>query len=597
MDFIPAALLSATLAAWSAPVPPRPEIRTKTTELFGERLVDDYHWLRDRKDPKVLSYLEAENAYTDWVMAPTKDFQEKLYQEMLSRIKETDVEVPYRKGGYFYYSRTEKGLQYPIHCRKRGGLDAPETVILDLNEMAQGQKYMSLGEFEVSDDGLLLAYTTDNVGFREYTLFVKDLDTGRLSPEKIAKVGTVAWAADNKTLFYTVEDHAKRQYRVYRHELGSDPAGDPLVYEEKDERFIVEISRSRSRALLYLESASHTTSEFRFLRSSDPSGDWRLISPRRQDHEYYPVDRGELFYIRTNRAGRNFQVMTAPVREPGEERWKELLPHRAESLIEDFLAFKGHCAIFERESGVPQLTVLADCLPRKRRRIEHPEPVYELRPRDNEEFDARLLRYRYQSMVTPPSVYDYDMGSGAKRLLKRKEVPGYRPEDYRSKRVYATAPDGVRIPISLLFRKDLAMDGKAGIYLAGYGSYGIPNPALFSSAVFSVVDRGAVFARAHVRGGGELGKTWHDQGRMRNKKNTFSDFIAAAEHLLKEGYGSGDKLVVHGGSAGGLLMGAVANMRPELFKGVVMDVPFVDVINTMLDESLPLTVGEFEEWG
>src|SRR3989338_5724652 len=389
------ALAVATGLAVSQPVamtPPSAEIQPKTIELFQERLVDDYYWLRDKKNPKVIAYLEAENAYTDSVMQPTKPLQEKIYNEMLSRIKETDEEVPYLKGGYYYYSRTEKGKQYPICARKKGDLKAREEVLLDLNELAKGQKFMAIGAFEISDDGQRLVYSTDNVGFRQYTLFVKDLKTGRLFPETISKTGSIAWAVDNKTIFYTVEDAAKRQYRVYRHVVGAGADGDKLVYEEKDERFETSVSRSRSRDYLLLGSESHTATEFRYLKANDPEGSWQVLAPRLPEHEYYPEHRGGLFYIRSNKAGRNFRIVTAPVSTPSPEQWKELVPHRPGTMIEALLAFKDYCVLLEREKGLPQLSVLEQCRWESRRPIPQAEAVYDLWPGDNKEFNTSLLR-------------------------------------------------------------------------------------------------------------------------------------------------------------------------------------------------------------
>jgi oligopeptidase B len=565
--------------------------------LHGEKLVDEYFWLRDRKNPEVKTYLETENAYADAFMKPTEALQAKLYEEMLGRIKETDLSVPYRQAGHFYYSRTEKGKQYPIYCRKKGTLEAPEQVMLDLNEMAKGERFMAVGDLEVSDDTNLLAYTIDNVGFREYRLHVKNLATGKDFPESIEKVSSVAWAADNKTLFYTVDDAAKRPYRLYRHALGSDPKNDTLVYEEKDEMFRVNVHRSRSLKVLFLVSGSHTADEWRYLPADKPSGAWTLIAPREKEHEYAVEHRGDLFYIRTNRGCRNFRVVTAPVARPGPESWKELLPCRPAVMVSGLNLFAGHAVVSEREDGLPHIRVI-DLASGAQHRVALPEPVYAVGPQNNAEFDTRLFRFGYQSFTTPPSVYDYDMATKERKLLKRTEVlGGYDPDRYESERRYATAADGVKIPISLVYKKGFVADGKASLWLNGYGSYGSPSFATFNSNRFSLLDRGFVFAIAHIRGGGEMGKPWHDQGKMMSKKNTFTDFIAVAEKLIADKYTSKDRLVIEGGSAGGLLMGAVTNMRPDLFKIVVTRVPFVDVINTMLDESLPLTVGEFEEWG
>ncbi|MGB9104396.1 MAG: S9 family peptidase [Terriglobales bacterium] len=577
------------------PKPPVAKIIPKDVTVHGDRRIDNYFWLREKQNPDVAAYLNAENAYTDAVMHGTEAFQDSLYKEMLGHIKQTDVQVPYREGGNWYYSRTEEGKQYPIYCRKAGSLDAPEQITLDVNELAKGQKFMSLGAFMVSDDANLLAYSTDNTGFRQYKLHVKDLRTGALVEDVAEKTGSVAWAADNKTLFYTVEDHAKRHYRVYRHVLGSGKPDD-LVYEEQDERFNVGVHRTRSRQYVLMEIGSHTTSEMRFLRSDQPTGEFKLINPRRQDHEYYVDDHGDQFLIRTNDQGRNFRLVTAPVSDPGEKNWKELVPHRPAVMLSNIDVFKDFYVRIERENALPHLT-LVDFKSGATHRIEMPEPVYFASPNNNREYDARLYRYSYQSMVTPSSVFDYDVEKRTSKLLKQVEVPGYDPAKYKSERLWATARDGTRIPISIVYRKDFQTNGAHPMFLTGYGSYGFSYPVTFSSNMLPLLDRGFSYAVAHIRGGGDMGKPWHDAGRMFNKKNTFTDFIDSAEYLITNRYTSKANLVVQGGSAGGLLMGAIANLRPDLFRIVIAKVPFVDVVNTMLDASLPLTVSEYEEWG
>ncbi len=577
------------------PKPPVAKIIPKDVTVHGDRRIDNYFWLREKQNPDVAAYLNAENAYTDAVMHGTEAFQDSLYKEMLGHIKQTDVQVPYREGGNWYYSRTEEGKQYPIYCRKAGSLDAPEQITLDVNELAKGQKFMSLGAFMVSDDANLLAYSTDNTGFRQYKLHVKDLRTGALVEDVAEKTGSVAWAADNKTLFYTVEDHAKRHYRVYRHVLGSGKPDD-LVYEEQDERFNVGVHRTRSRQYVLMEIGSHTTSEMRFLRSDQPTGEFKLINPRRQDHEYYVDDHGDQFLIRTNDQGRNFRLVTAPVSDPGEKNWKELVPHRPAVMLSNIDVFKDFYVRIERENALPHLT-LVDFKSGATHRIEMPEPVYFASPNNNREYDARLYRYSYQSMVTPSSVFDYDVEKRTSKLLKQVEVPGYDPTKYKSERLWATARDGTRIPISIVYRKDFQTNGAHPMFLTGYGSYGFSYPVTFSSNMLPLLDRGFSYAVAHIRGGGDMGKPWHDAGRMFNKKNTFTDFIDSAEYLIANRYTSKANLVVQGGSAGGLLMGAIANLRPDLFRIVIAKVPFVDVVNTMLDASLPLTVSEYEEWG
>ncbi len=577
--------------------PPVAKRTPKVDVYHGDRRVDDYFYMREKTNPEVISYLDAENAYTAAVMKPTEELQKKLYDEILGRIKQTDLSVPYRLGGYFYYSRTEEGKQYPIFCRKKGSLDAPEEITVDVNDLAKGEKFMSLGAYTVSDDGNLLAFSTDNTGFRQFKLHVKDLRTGKLSSERIEKVVSVTWAGDNQTLFYTVEDSAKRPYRLYKHKLGADPATDVLVYEEKDELFRIFTQRTRSKAYIFMISASHTTSEARYIPAHHLDQGWKLIATREHMHEYYPDHHGHRFYIRTNHAGRNFRLVSAPVSDPAPKNWKEVLPHRAAVMLEDTDYFKNHAVYYEREGGLPQLTV-TDLRTGQSHRVQFPEPAYTAFLSTNAEFDTGLVRYSYQSMITPSSVFDYDMDKRTANLLKQTEVlGGYDPKQYQSERLHATATDGTKIPVSVVYRKGLKRDGSAPMLLTGYGSYGAPGAPSFSSSRLSLLDRGFVFAQAHIRGGGEMGKAWHDAGRMMNKKNTFTDFIAVAVHLIAEKYTAKDRLAIQGGSAGGLLMGAVTNMRPDLFKVVVSLVPFVDVINTMMDASLPLTAGEWEEWG
>jgi oligopeptidase B len=564
----------------------------------GERRQDDYFWLRQKDDPEVAAYLQAENAYATAMLKPMEPFQEALYAEMLARIKEDDESVPYRHGRYVYYSRTEKGKQYPIYCRRAATPEAPEEVTLDLNALAEGRPFLSLGVSTVSDDGQLLAYSLDYTGFREYTLFVKDLRTGGLLPDRVERVSSAAWAADGLTLFYVTEDHAKRPYRLFRHRLGTAAGDDALLYEETDELFRLGVWRSRSRAFLLAASRSFTSAEARLLPAAHPTGAWRVLAPREKDHEYDVDHGGDFFYIRTSGGGRrNFRLVRAPVSDPGPERWEELIPHRETVMLEDVDVFADHYVVHEREEGLVRLRVtgLGDGA---FHHVQFPEPTYDVSPEANAEFEAAAYRIRYESLITPPSVYDYDVAERRLRLLKRAEVlGGYDPARFRSERLHAVAPDGTRIPISFVARADTPRDGSSPLDLVGYGAYGIPYPVLFSSNRLSLLERGVSVAIAHIRGGGELGKRWHDQGRMLAKINTFADFIAAAEFLIAEGYTSPARLAIEGGSAGGLLVGAVLNIRPELFRAAVLRVPFVDVINTMLDESLPLTVGEFEEWG
>jgi oligopeptidase B len=579
--------------------PPQAKHIPTVIELHGDQLRDDYRWLRQKDDPDVEAYLRAENAYTDLVLAPTTGFQGGLYAEMLARIKEDDQTVPYRLGEYLYYARTETGKQYPIYCRRRAAGEAPEEITLDLNALAAGHPFLGLGVYTVSDDGHRLAYTLDFSGFREYTLYVKDLRTGQLEPDRVERVSTADWSAEPDTLFYVAEDAAKRPYQLYRHRLGGAAE---LVFEEADALFRLHVGRTRSRALLVATAASFTASEVRYLAADRPREAWRLLRARERNHEYYvehgPGPGGDLFYIRTNEGGRrNFRLVTAPRDDPRPERWTELVAHRDDVMLEDIDVFAGHIVVHERADGLVRLHV-TERDSGASHHVEFPEATYEVDPEPNPEYSTPLYRFRYQSLITPASVFDYAVGE--RRLLLRKQTEvlgGYDTSRYRSERVYATAPDGARVPISLVLPKDAPADGSSPLLLAGYGAYGIPFPVTFSSNRLSLLERGVGYAIAHIRGGGELGKRWHDEGRMLNKPNTFTDFVAVAEFLIGRGYTAPDRLVIEGGSAGGLLIGAVLNLRPELFKAAVLRVPFVDVIYTMLDESLPLTVGEFEEWG
>jgi len=595
--------------------------------LHGDRRLDHYAWLRHKENPEVIAYLKAENAYTDAILKPTEKFQEKLYQEMLGRIQQTDLTVPYTLRGYQYFTKTFEGLQYPLYFRQPGTAFFDEQLLLDLNALAEGHSFFSVESFEVSEDNHLLAYSTDSTGFRQYVLQVKDLRTGTTFPERFERVTSVAWASDNRTLFYTVEDETtKRSHRLYRHILGSSET-DPLIFEETDERFRIAVERTRSGAFLLLTIASHTASEVRYLRADQPSGEFRLVAPREDNHEYYadhhpgplaaehpgplaaehpgpPTHSNEgVFYIRTNSGGRTFRLMAVPVTDPRREFWREIIPNRPDVMLAGAEVFQTHLVFFEREGGLPYLRIvdLTSDAPNAlaaSHRIEFAEPAYNASIGENPEFGASAVRFQYESFVTPRSIFDYDVRTRERSLRKQQPVlGGYDASQYVSERLHAISSDGTRVPLSVVHRRDTPRDGSAPLLLYGYGSYGISVPVNFSSNRLSLLDRGVIYAVAHIRGGGELGKPWHDAGRMRQKRNTFTDFIAAAEHLIAQRYTTPEKLVIEGGSAGGLLMGAVANMRPDLFRMVISHVPFVDVLNTMLDASLPLTIGEYEEWG
>ena len=583
-------------AAGQSPEAPVAKKIPHTTNIHGYTLSDDYFWLREKKNPEVMKYLEAENAYTEDVMKGSKAVEEKLYTEMLGRIKQTDLTVPYRLGEYFYYTRTEEGKQYPYYARKKGSLEGKEELLLDLNQLAEGKTYMALGAYAVSPDGNWLAFSLDSTGYRQYTLQVKDLRTGTLSVEHIDGVGAVAWAMDNKTLFYSTEDPvSKRSDKIWRHAVGN--AASDLVYFEPDEMFDVDVSASLDDRMLFIGAFAKTSTEIRFLPADNPGGAFKVITPRREDHEYDADYHDGKLYIRTNSHARNFRVVTASLDDPSEGKWKEYIPHSPSVKVAALTFFANHLAISEREGGLSHLKIV-DLKTSTSHRITTEEPDYTLALSTNVEANTTIIRFAYQSLVTPGSVYDYDMNTRKRTLMKRVDVlGGYDPSRYETSRVWATARDGTKVPISLMWKKDTKLDGTAPLLLYAYGSYGISVPPTFSSNRLSLVDRGVIYAQANIRGGGELGEDWRLAGRMNQKMNTFYDFIDCAEFLVKNKYTSSDRLVIQGGSAGGLLVGAVVNMRPDLFKAAVAQVPFVDVINTMLDASLPLTTAEYTEWG
>jgi len=579
--------------------PPVAKIVPHPVTLHGDTRADDYFWLRDdaRENPEVLGYLEAENNYTARVMKPTEALQQLIFEEIKSRVKETDLTVPYLDKGYFYYSRTEEGKQYPIYCRKAGTLEAAEDIYCDLNEMAKDHEYFSMGVKDVSPDGRLMAYSTDTDGSESYQLHFRDLGNGKVYPETMAEVDNAAWANDNRHVFYTTRDEAKRTYRLWRHELGTKVADDVLLYQEDDALYDIFLSKTRSDGFIVFGSASSTTSECRIIPADQPLATPRLIEPRRKDVEYYVDHRGDTFFIRTNRDAKNFKIMTAPVANPGADHWTELLAHRPAVKIEDIDIFRDFWVSVERSKGLGQLRVTS-FQDGTTHDIEFPDAAYAVSPSGNAEFTTAAYRFSYQAPTTPNSVYDYNVVSRKRTLLKRLEVMGgFNPDNYQSERVYARAYDGAEIPITIISRKGSPRDGTAPLLLYGYGSYGISSEASFSSARISLLDRGVIWAIANIRGGGELGEEWHDQGKTIYKRNTFTDFITAGEFLVAKHYTTPDRMAAMGGSAGGLLIGAVANMRPDLFHCLVAKVPFVDMMNTMLDPTLPLTVGEYLEWG
>jgi oligopeptidase B len=587
-------------------IPPVAVREPRATKLHGTELHDDYAWLRDKDSPRVRAYLEAENAYTAEAMRGTEELQKTLYDEILSHIQEDDVSVPYRDGNWFYLTRTIKGLQYPRYLRRSvTTTDAPEQVILDVNLLAESKPFMSVGTLSVSPDGHRLAYTTDDTGFRQYTLFIRDLRTGETLQDSAQRVGSLAWAADSATLFFTTEDEqTKRQDRLFRLALGSSPVE---VFHEEDERFNLGVGRTRDRQFLLLEAGSHTTSETRFLDSTTPTADFRLIAARVDDEEYSVDHRDGFFYIQTNRAAERFRLVRVPSITPGREHWREIIAEQPDAPLEGFDLFRNFLVANYRERGLDVLRVFplsGDGLPGASSEIRFPDPAYEVYGEINRDFHTTTYRYAYQSLVRPASVFEFTVDTGESTLLKEQEVPGgFNAEHYESARLWFPAHDGTQVPVSLVYRRDkFHKDSSAPLYVYGYGSYGYPLPLGFSASRLALLDRGFVIAFAHIRGGGELGDPWHDAGKMMLKRNTFTDFIEAVEFLLGEGYGDPKRVAIEGGSAGGLLMGAVVNLaleqgKPAHFRAVLSHVPFVDVMNTMLDASLPLTVAEYEEWG
>jgi oligopeptidase B len=567
-------------------------------ETHGHVRVDDYYWLRERENPEIIQYLNHENQRAAEALAHVRGFEEKLFEEIKGRFKQTDMSVPYRLDDYYYYTRYEEGKEYAIYARKRGALEAPEEVMLDGNELARGHEFFAFGASAVSTGQDLLAYSIDTVGRRVHAIYVKNLTTGETLPDVIPNVGeNLVWANDNKTLFYAKQDETTlRQYQIWRHVLGTNPAADQLVYQEDDETFGAFVIKTKSKRFLLIVSAQSVSQEYRYRDADDPAGEFKIFLPRERLHEYHIDHYLDRFIIRTNSQAKNFRLMETLVERPGREHWRELIAHRNDVYLGDFELFKDHLVVEERARGLTQLRVLP--WEGKDHYLAFDEPAYRVNLGTNPEFDTATLRYEYTSMKTPLTIYDYDMNTRARTLLKREEVlGGFDSADYVTERFYAKAADGAEIPLSLLYRKGLQRDGQNPLVLYGYGSYGFSIDAAFMSPRLSLVDRGFVFAIAHIRGGQELGREWYENGKLFNKRNSFTDFIACAEFLISEKFTNKDKLFAMGRSAGGLLMGAVSNLRPDLFKGIVAEVPFVDVVTTMLDPSIPLTTGEYDEWG
>ncbi len=580
------------------PQPPLAQIIPHADTLFNDVRTDNYFWLRQRHNPKVIEYLKAENRYTDTMMKHTEKLRKTLYQEMVARIKQTDLSLPVKNGPYFYYSRTKKGLQYPVYCRKRGNLKAKEEILLDQNKLAEGHKFFSIGVLAVSPNHRYLAYSTDTTGSETYTIQIKDLQTGKQFSEKIrGTYYSLAWANDNRTFYYTVLDQAKRPFKLFRHRISDDPARDRLVYHEKDEKFFISVRRSKSGQFIFMDLASQVTTETRFLNANDSQNKFTVFRPRKYNVEYYLTHQGDYFYIRTNQSAINFKLMRTPINHINPRYWQTVIPARKQTILQSVEPFEQFLALLEKENGRQKIRILV-LKDGKAFDIDFNEAVYSLSFTGNKEYGTVILRFNYESLITPASIFDFNMKTKKRELKKREEVLGeYDPSRYVMERQWAQADDGTKIPISVVYCKGLKKNGKNPTLLYGYGAYGVSIDPYFSSNRFSLIDRGFIYAIAHVRGGGALGRQWYEDGKLLKKKNTFTDFIACAEHLIRKKYTDPRHLAIMGGSAGGLLMGVVNNMRPDLFKAVVAHVPFVDVLNTMLDPTLPLTVIEYDEWG
>ena len=565
-------------------------------DLHGDARVDDYYWMRERDTAPVLDFLRQENRRTKDAMAPAAALEKTLYKEMRARIKEDDASVPQYMAGYFYYTRYEKGQEYPVHCRRKGDMNAAEEVILDENILAKGQSYFEVAAVDISPDQGKLAYAVDLVGRRIYEIRFVDLATGKALPDRIENATpALAWAKDNRTLFFVRQDaETLRAHQLWRAELGGGPPA--LIYEEKDTTFNVGVSATKTNNFIFLDIQKRDSSEWRILDSANPRGEFKMFVPREAKLEYALDDGGDRFYVLTNWNAKNFRVMEAPLNARSKNDWKEVVAHDPAILREEMEVYSTHIVISERQNGLGQIRV-RDRASGKERLLSFQDPTFEVSLRGLEDYNTKHLRFAYESFVQPPAVYDEELSSGQRTLRKEREVPGYDRSLYETKRIWAKAKDGTKIPISILYRKGLKLDGKNPLLLYGYGSYGLSNTVNFMSTAFSLCDRGFVYAQPHIRGGSEMGREWYENGRMQFKMNTFTDFIASAESLIAEGYTSPEHLHIMGGSAGGLLMGAVMNMRPELFKSVSAGVPFVDVLTTMLDESIPLTTGEYNEWG
>ncbi|WP_321280669.1 S9 family peptidase [Marinifilum fragile] len=581
------------------PDPPVAQKIPKELKIHDHTRIDNYYWLNQREDSTVINYLTAENDYCDAVMKHTEEFQKKLFDEMVARIKKTDESVPAKSNGYYYYSRTEGDAEYPLYCRKEGELDAEEQIMLNVPEMAKGYSYYSIGSYSVSEDNKILAYSEDTLSRRKYTIKFKSLVDDKVYTDEIANTtGGITWASDNKTVFYTVKHpETLLPYKVYKHVLGTSAKNDELVYEEKDNTFYTFCYKTKSRKYIMIGVSSTVSSEYRYIDASKPNSEFKVIQPRERDLEYGIAHYKDHFYIRTNYQAKNFRMMKTPVNKTTKENWIEMIPNRDDVFLSNFEIFQNYLVVGERKNGLNQIRI-RNWKTGEEHYLDFGEETYDAWISANPEFESDVLRYGYTSLTTPSSTIDYNMGTKEKTIMKQQEVlGGFNKDNYEAKRLWATAEDGTKVPISLVYRKDKFQKGKNPLWLSAYGSYGSSSDVYFSSVRLSLLDRGFVVATAHVRGGQEMGRYWYEDGKLLKKKNTFTDFNSCAEHMVAEGYAAKDKVFAWGGSAGGLLMGAIVNMKPELYRGVIAAVPFVDVVTTMLDESIPLTTGEFDEWG
>jgi oligopeptidase B len=578
--------------------PPKAEKIKKELTIHGDTRTDNYYWLNERENPKVIEYLEAENAYRETVMRPSEDLQEELYSEIVGRIKQEDMSVPYLDNGFYYYSRYEKGREYPIYARKKESLEAKEEITLNVPEMAKGHDYYSVSGLNISEDNKYIAFGVDTVSRRRYDIYFKDLQTGEILPEVLRNTsGYVVWANDNKTIFYTIKDETLRPYKLMRHVLGQDPADDVEAYHEDDNTFYLGVGKSKTDKYIVIGSSHTLYTENQLIDAAHPEKAPKTFLKREKDHEYSIYHHVDKFYILTNWKAKNFRLMVTDEGKTDKKYWKEIIPHRDDVYLQNVTVFKDFLALGERKKGIRQLRVM-NLKDQSDHYLDFDDESHVVYSSTNKVFDTTTLRYWYTSMTTPGSTFDYDMVSKEKTLRKMTEVGGgFNPDDYKSERLWATVRDDTKVPISIVYHKNTRIDGNSPLLLYGYGSYGSNMEPYFSSTGLSLLNRGFIYAVAHIRGGAEMGRNWYEQGKLLKKKNTFYDFIDCAEYLVKNNYSNPTKLFGSGGSAGGLLVGAVSNMRPDLFKGILASVPWVDVVTTMLDESIPLTTVEFDEWG